>query len=187
MSSRWQFGVPYVNSLDQCISVYAMSANDRLLGASVVLLMICGCATQSIDYGNVSDDLRERTGHEFRAKSDMQSSVIPPGVNLEDGLTEGEAASVALWNNAMFQSIVAKLGFSNAQLIEAGQFTNPTFSNLFPAGPKQLEFAANLPLEALWLRRKRVEVAEIDFRRAAAGLVQNGLDLIRDTSVVSLK
>lgn len=60
---------------------------------------------------------------------------------------------------------------------------NPVFSVLFPLGPKQLEFTAKLPVEALWLRPRRIAVAQLDGERVAERLVQRGLDLVRDARV----
>jgi len=57
------------------------------------------------------------------------------------------------------------------------------FSLLFPIGPKQLEFAAKFPVDALLLRPKRIAVARLNQERIAETLVQSGLDLIRDVSV----
>jgi cobalt-zinc-cadmium efflux system outer membrane protein len=63
-----------------------------------------------------------------------------------------------------------------------GLLSNPTLSVLFPLGPKQLEFAATFPLEALWLRPRRQTIARLDAERVAEGLVQSGLDLVRDVT-----
>ncbi|MEO7415177.1 MAG: TolC family protein [Opitutaceae bacterium] len=105
---------------------------------------------------------------------------LPAGVSLDGGLDESNAVTVALWNNAAFQENVARLGLARADLAQAGMLANPTLSMLFPLGPKQLEFAATLPLEALWLRPKRQAIAEVEAERVAQGLVQTGLDLVRD-------
>lgn len=113
----------------------------------------------------------------------IQDPAIPPGVELEDGVDPDEAVALALWNHAAFQEALAALGFARADLAQAGMLTNPTFSILFPLGPKQLEFAATLPLEALWLRPRRVAIAQLDGARIAENLVQSGLDLVRDVGI----
>lgn len=104
-------------------------------------------------------------------------------MSLDDGVSEDEAIAVALWNNAAFHATLAELGIARADLIQAGQLSNPTFSVLFPLGPKQMEFALTLPVEALWLRPRRVAVAKLNERKVAEALVQNGLDLIRNVRV----
>jgi cobalt-zinc-cadmium efflux system outer membrane protein len=108
---------------------------------------------------------------------------VPLDLNLEDGVSETEAVALALWNNATFNETLTELGFSRADLIQAGLLTNPSFSVLFPLGPKQLEFTATFPLEALWLRPKRVAAARLQADRVAQTLVQNGLNLVRDVRV----
>lgn len=79
-------------------------------------------------------------------------AALPPGTDLGRPLSDDDVAAIALWNNAAFQEVLAELGLARADVILAGQLTNPSFFMLFPAGPKQLEFYAKLPLEALWLR-----------------------------------
>ncbi len=106
--------------------------------------------------------------------------TLPDTVKLEDGLTADEAVAVALWNHAPFQATLAELGIARAALVEAGLLHNPTFSFLFPLGPKQLEFTLLAPIEAIWQRPKRVAAAEREYDRVSASLVPNGLDLVRD-------
>jgi cobalt-zinc-cadmium efflux system outer membrane protein len=109
--------------------------------------------------------------------------TLPLGIRLSDGIDAQEAVAIALWNNASFQESLSQLGFVKADLAQAGLLANPSFSMLFPLGPKQLEFTALVPLEALWLRPRRVAIARVDAERVAESLVQNGLDLIRDVRV----
>ena len=106
--------------------------------------------------------------------------TLPDTVKLEDGLSADEAVAVALWNHAPFQATLAELGIARAALVEAGLLHNPTFSFLFPLGPKQLEFTLLAPIEALWQRPKRIAAAEREFERISQSLVPNGLDLVRD-------
>ena len=107
-------------------------------------------------------------------------TVIPEWVNLDDGIAEQEAIALALWNSPQYQELLADLGISQAAVIEAGQLSNPEFWAVFPVGVKQLEFALNLPVEALWLRPKRLAAAELESQRIGNRLVQDGLDLVRD-------
>jgi cobalt-zinc-cadmium efflux system outer membrane protein len=90
-------------------------------------------------------------------------------------LTAEDAVAVALWNNAALQADLSALGFARADLLEAGLLKNPTFSLLFPLGPKQLEFTLGLPAEVLWQRPKRVAMAKLNAESIANGLVRNGL------------
>ena len=140
----------------------------------LALLAACAGGADEFDRPYVSERLKERTGH------GLGEGALPPGVSLEDGVTEEEAVAIALWRNADFAEALAELGFRRADLVQAGMLPNPVLSLLFPLGPKQLEFTAKLPLEALWLRPSRMAIAEADAERAAALLVQGGLDLVRD-------
>ncbi|MEZ5941804.1 MAG: TolC family protein [Planctomycetaceae bacterium] len=110
--------------------------------------------------------------------------LIPPGVVLDDGLTEDEAVALALWNNRNFLSTLSNLGIARGDLVQAGLLTNPQLNLLFPPiGSKQLEWTVFLPIEAAILRRRRVEIAERDFQRICNELVQNGLNVARDARV----
>ena len=109
--------------------------------------------------------------------------TLPPGVQLNEGLTEEGAIRIALWNNAAFQETLADLGISRADLVQAGLLPNPTLSMLVPWGAKGLELTAKYPMEALWLRPRRVANAEASYEQTVQRLTQAGLDLIRDVKV----
>jgi cobalt-zinc-cadmium efflux system outer membrane protein len=129
----------------------------------------------------VQQQLLSRSSHDIRPSGSPQDP-LPFDLNPAEGLTESNVVEIALWNNGVFQENLSKLGFSRADLLQAGALSNPTLSMLFPWGPKQFEFTATFPLEALYLRPQRVRIAEIEAERVAEGLVQSGLDLIRDVS-----
>ncbi len=125
-------------------------------------------------------ELEQLAGRGKVATGKQMRFTLPDSVKLEDGLTADEAVAVALWNNAPFQATLAELGIARAALVEAGLLQNPTFSFLFPLGPKQLEFTLLAPIEAIWQRPKRVAAAEREYERVSQSLVPNGLDLVRD-------
>lgn len=104
--------------------------------------------------------------------------TMPPGIRIDDGLTEDEAVVIALWNNPDFQLQIAALGFARADLLEAGLLRNPVLSLLFPVGPKQFEATLKAPIEILWERPRRVAVARTSLERTGASLEQYGLDLV---------
>ncbi|HEX4999675.1 MAG TPA: TolC family protein [Terriglobia bacterium] len=134
-------------------------------------------------YGqSVSDQLRQRTGNVLpEAPSDPSRFTLPPGISLDTALSGRDAVAIALWNNAELHRDLARLDVSRADLVEAGQFRNPNFSTLLPVGPKPFEFLLTWPVEELLSRRSRVKAATIDVEAVTTGLVQNGLNLIRDT------
>ena len=150
---------------------------------SFTLIMV-GCSTHlTYDRAYVSDSISKRTGHNLASDEKADGVSMPDNVSLADGLTEDEAVAIALWNNARFQADLVSLGFSRADLIEAGMLSNPVFSMFFPAGPKQLETTMFLPLESLWQRPYRVAAAKLNAERVARNLVQNGLNLVRDVMI----
>ena len=123
--------------------------------------------------------LGERTGVTLRSDFSAGTS-LPPGVDLDNGLSQDEAVAVALWNDPQFQIQLTDLGFARADLVEAGLLRNPVLSLLLPIGPKQLEATLKWPVEILWERPRRVAVAKVAIDRVAAGLEQAGLDLVAD-------
>jgi cobalt-zinc-cadmium efflux system outer membrane protein len=123
----------------------------------------------------VTDSIRSRTGHSVGC-----GAGIPAEVDLADGVTEEEAVALVLWTSPSFQVALTKLGLARADVERAGFFGNPVLSLLFPWGDKQLEFAAKLPLDALWLRPQRIAAAEANHEQIATLLVRDGVDLVRD-------
>ncbi|MBK7997415.1 MAG: TolC family protein [Verrucomicrobia bacterium] len=151
----------------------------RLLCPLGAALLICGCVNTRNDVGQVSLELTRRSG--YSVTNVRPGEVVwPAAVSPDDGLSEDEAVTLALWNNAAFQETLVDLGLSRADLLQAGMLPNPTLSMLIPVGTKPLEMTAKYPFEILWLRPKRIAAAKLDYERTAQRLVQGGLDLIRD-------
>ena len=151
-----------------------------ILIGSVCLL--AGCASPREDFKSVSGELERRSGHSL-TNARPGEVVIPSSISLDDGLSEDEAVTLALWNNSAFRETLADLGVSRADLVQAGLLPNPTLSMLFPVGAKPFELTAKYPVEALWLRPRRVAAAKLEFQRTEQRLVQSALDLIRDVRV----
>ncbi len=109
------------------------------VGLLVVVLATHSCAArkETPDVGDVAGRIEERTGARPRSTADTTNAAnqLPPGVSLDDGLTQTEAVAVALWNNAAFQASLTELGFARADLADAGLLRNPVLSLLFPVGP----------------------------------------------------
>jgi cobalt-zinc-cadmium efflux system outer membrane protein len=151
-----------------------------LLTASLLLLAATGCAPK-VEIAT-PDDIVRRTGVPARPV-DAKGTVLPPNVNIADGLTQDEAVAIALWNNPDFQVQLANLGFARADLVEAGLLQNPVLSLLFPLGPKQFEAALRFPIEFLWQRPRRVGAATLAAESIASGLEQDGLTLVSDVKL----
>jgi len=147
----------------------------------VTALVVSGCVpTSAHDRDSVSNALEARTGRVLRPAGEDTNVRLPPGTQLGDGVDEDEAVGVALWNNARFQADLTGLGLARADLIDAGMIRDPLFTLFFPLGPKQLEFTAWFPIEALWQRPAKIAAAQADVERVATNLVQSGLDFVRD-------
>ena len=146
-------------------------------------LLLCGCGVDHLnDVGGASAELERRSGHQL-GDSNAGELAWPPGVSAADGLTEEELASLALWNNAAFRENLADMGLSRADIVQASMLPNPTVWTLFPGSVKPFELLLRYPVEVFWLRPARIEIAELEAERTVERLVQNGLDVIRDTRV----
>jgi cobalt-zinc-cadmium efflux system outer membrane protein len=147
----------------------------------LIVLLVAGvvAAAQS-----PSDQLRQRTGFALPPVQEGPAAFsLPPGITLTGVLSANDAVAIALWNNTALQSDLANLEVSRADLVEAGQFRNPNFSVLFPVGPKPFELLVAWPIEELWQRKPRIRSAQSNLEAVSTGLVQNGLDLIRNVRV----
>jgi cobalt-zinc-cadmium efflux system outer membrane protein len=151
----------------------------------IALAATLGCAASPYDRAWLADAVRQRTGHSLRGADTARDTraAMPPGVSLDDGVTEDEAVAAALWNNPSLQATLADLGVARADLTDANQLPNPTLALLFPIGARPIESWLAWPIEALWQRPRRVQAALADVARVAQGLVQNGLDVARDARV----
>ena len=154
--------------------------SPRLLPAALLLVATTGCAAHAPIA--TPDDVVRRTGLPARP-ANAEGTVLPPNVNISDGLTQDEAVAIALWNNPDFQVQLANLGFARADLVDAGLLQNPVLSLLFPLGPKQLEWTLRWPIELLWQRPRRVAAASLAAQSIASGLEQDGLTLVSDVKL----
>ncbi len=162
-----------------------MTRHARTVGRRAVagLLGLTGCyhLPPAPDRGTVSTHLVSRIGHDLPAAPPLREVTLPPGASFDDGLTEDEAVSIALWNNAAFQELLADLGVARGDLVTAGLLPNPEFLFYFHVPDKPFRYLFDFPIEALWLRPIRVTAALGDAERASQRLTQAGLDLMRDT------
>jgi cobalt-zinc-cadmium efflux system outer membrane protein len=144
-----------------------------------------GCASAPC-MDQLAATVESGTGGRLGHRDDAAERGLPPGTPPFDRLTDDDAVAIALWNNKAFHESLATLGFQRADLLQAGQLTNPTLVTLFPAGPKQFQFTALMPIDALWLRPRRVAIAKIDLEAASKQLVASGLDLVRNVRVACI-
>ncbi|APR79723.1 Heavy metal RND efflux outer membrane protein, CzcC family protein [Minicystis rosea] len=149
------------------------------IGCAIALVPL-GCAPSSpYDRAWVGRQIEATVGH--AVGDPTRAPSLPPQIGDVGALDEDEAIAIALWNSAALGAELAQLGASRADLAEAGALANPTFSLLFPIGPRQVELSVLAPISSLVQRPFRVKAARLDVERVARGLVQRGLDLARDT------
>ncbi len=155
-----------------------------LCGISGSFLFI-GCANQASNssFEYVSTEIKKNIGGAITPDFVYGDHQIPPGISLEQGLNEQSAVAIALWNNVAFQADLAQLGVSRAEVLQAGLIKNPNFSLLLPIGPKQVEAWLMWPISEILVRPHRLAVAKLNASRVADNLIQNGLNLARDTQV----
>ncbi|MDZ4782258.1 MAG: TolC family protein [Planctomycetia bacterium] len=128
----------------------------------------------------MSTQLVTRTGLELGPPSCPGQFALPNGSSLQDGLSEDEAVVIALWNNALFNELLADLNVARGDLVQAGLLPNPEVVYFVPVNDKPFKYALDFPLESLWLRPIRVRAAARESSRVSQRLTQSGLDLIRD-------
>jgi outer membrane protein, heavy metal efflux system len=152
-----------------------------VMGLVLVGCLGCHCKLPPSRRPSVDGDLASRTGFTLPPETCPGDQLLPDSISLDDGVTAEEAVSVAMWNNAAFQELLSELGVSRAQLFNAGLFPDPVAQMFFPIGPKQFELTVYQGMDVLWLRPIRQRAAQMDLDQLATRLVQNGLDVIRDT------
>ena len=167
------------------IAVESTARRLHRLMTAVLLptMLLVGCKSPQSWYcqQQVASELANRTGGQLGPEGCPGETAIPTNVNLDDGLTEEEAVTTALWNNAAYRELLAQLGISNAQLYNAGLLTDPQMTMFLPLGTKQLEFTIFFIVDAVWLRPIRERAASLDLANVSQTMVQNGLNTIRDT------
>eukprot|EP00913_Durusdinium_trenchii_P008849 g8315.t1 len=143
----------------------------------------CRAPTSYDERGIVAAELAERTGSQSGPQLAPDETAIPPSVAVDDGLSEDEAVTLALWNNAAYRELLTQLDIADARLYDAGLLTDPQFTTFLPLGPKQFEMTVFFAVDAVWLRPIRMRAARLDLGNLSESMVQNGLNLIRDVRV----
>lgn len=174
---------------------FAMNARGARMGRALgcalgwTALGVAACGGSSpYDKAWLSNELGAKTGHEVREiatpdRAHPFEASLPNGIASTASLGEDDAVSVAVWNSAQLRSDLAQLGLSRADLADAAALPNPNLSFLFPIGTRQLELSAQYPVSQLISRPWRIAAAKLDVERVARGLVQSGLDSVRDVRI----
>jgi cobalt-zinc-cadmium efflux system outer membrane protein len=170
-----------------------MAKKAHLMAACLVLLAIFGgCASMDTSQrlGQVENALKLPKGVELIwQKQEKDAALVKQKVDqaLRDGLTQEEAVAVALINNQGLQASLEELGISQAELVQAGLFHNPTLGALvrFPLDGDEdgtnVELSLGFNLADAWQVPLRKDVAQAALSRATLEVAQMVLDIRRDT------
>ncbi|WEK38385.1 MAG: TolC family protein [Candidatus Pseudobacter hemicellulosilyticus] len=146
------------------------------------LLTACSGA-RYVDRKGVSDRVAANTGHTLTQQKTAGRFDLPPDVDLSDGLGEAEAVSLALWNNAQFQTDLADLQLASADVTTARIIQNPLLRYLAPNGTVQPSGYINFAIDFIWQRPARIAAAKLNAERVRDSMVQKGFTLIRDAQL----
>lgn len=152
------------------------------LFSSVAILTACK-APAKLARTTLSESLKQETGFDIAAEKQSGRIDLPPSVLVADGITEDEAVSLALWNNAQLQSDLVTIHIAEADVIDAGIVSNPLLRYLAPSGAITASGYINFGLDFLFQRPKRIAAAKTDLQRVSESMLQQAYTVIRDVQV----
>lgn len=163
---------------------FSAMAMKLFLYVGFLLYLLSGCKTPgTISRTAVSDSLQKATGFTIQKESKPGITTIPPQVNATDGITEEEAVSIAIWNNAQLQADLATIAVAQTDVIEAGIVSNPLLRYLAPSGGLQVSGYINFAFDFLFQRPKRIAAAQTEALRISQNSLQRTYTLIRDVQI----
>ncbi|MCC7292268.1 MAG: TolC family protein [Phycisphaerales bacterium] len=158
-----------------------------LAGGSLMLLGACAAIDPAGDYDRASGLVRERAGADIydpRRDAEIDAKVE---ALLADGLTVEEAVRLALLNNRGFQSLVAEIGASRADLAQSALLSNPSLALglQFPEGGglSNVTVAFGQQLADLWQLPVRRRIAEAELERTILAVGQRAVELSAEVRV----
>jgi cobalt-zinc-cadmium efflux system outer membrane protein len=149
-------------------------------------LFLSGCASAAIEAGfdDVKTTVQERSGVAISWNNGTEldrQAADQLGSLLNRQLTADDAVQIALLNNRDLQATYADLGVAQADLVQAGLFSNPIFDAavMFPlsgSGRPDLEFGAAINFLNIFYMPLRKRVAAARFAEAKARVTGAVLD-----------
>jgi cobalt-zinc-cadmium efflux system outer membrane protein len=155
----------------------------------MVACCLAGCwlaacsGARYVDRKSVSEKVAANTGHTLAEQKTTGKFDLPPDVNLQDGIGESEAVSLALWNNAQFQADLVDLQLASADITTAKIIQNPLLRYLAPNGSILPSGYINFAIDFIWQRPARIATAKLNAERVRDSMVQKGFTLIRDAQL----
>ena len=160
----------------------------RAVAAGAAVLVLSGCATFSKDGGldTVSVLTAERTGQQIRlpaGTNDIDSAQAELAEMLKQPLSPDNAVRVALLNNRGLRASLANLGVAEADLVQAGRMSNPSFSfgRMSGGGETEIERSVMIDLVGLVTIPLRRDIESRRFESAKLVAATEAVRLAADT------
>ena len=155
----------------------------RVIALGVAALVLTGCSTFSKDGGfdAVSVMTTDRTGQPIQfSKPGADTTVVESNVAqlLSKPLTADSAVQVALLNNKGLQASFAQLGIAEADLVQAGWMSNPSFSFGRMSGGHDVAIERAIMFDIVGLLTLPVR-SKIESRRFELAKLQAASDAVR--------
>ncbi|MEJ7740999.1 MAG: TolC family protein [Chitinophagaceae bacterium] len=152
-----------------------------IYGIILSMYALSGCAPKpQHSRAYVSDVLKKNYGFDLTTSETPGLHAMPPTVIFDDGISEDEAVSIALYNNAPYQADLVMISIAQADLVDAGVISNPLLRYLLPSGGLNVSGYINVAFDFLWQRPRRIAIANTEIERTAENMVQRGYTVIRD-------
>ena len=160
----------------------------RAIAAGVAVLVLSGCATFSKDGGldAVSTLTAERTGQDIRlskATGESEPAQAELAEILKQPLSADSAVRIALLNNRGLRASLANLGVAEADLVQAGRMSNPSFSfgRMSGGGETEIERSVMIDLVGLVTIPLRRDIESRRFQSAKLVAATEAVRLAADT------
>lgn len=160
----------------------------RAIAASALVLVLSGCATFSQDGGldSVSALTKERTGQDVRlpkATGNADPAREELARLMKSPLSADDAVRIALLNNRGLRASLAGLGVAEADLVQAGRMSNPSFSFGRMSGGGETEIDRSVMFDLVGLVtipiRRDIEARRFESAKLVAAL--DAVNLAADT------
>jgi outer membrane protein TolC len=160
----------------------------RAIAASALVLVLSGCATFSQDGGldSVSVLTKERTGQDVRlpkATGNADPAREELARLMKSPLSADDAVRIALLNNRGLRASLAGLGVAEADLVQAGRMSNPSFSFSRMSGGGETEIERSVMFDLVGLVtipiRRDIEARRFEGAKLVAAL--DAVNLAADT------
>ena len=155
----------------------------RAIAASALVLVLSGCATFSQDGGldSVSALTKERTGQDVRlpkATGNADPAREELARLMKSPLSADDAVRIALLNNRGLRASLAGLGVAEADLVQAGRMSNPSFSFSRMSGGGETEIERSVMFDLVGLVTIPIR-RDIEARRFESAKLVAALDAVK--------